>query len=123
MSGLRDAAQQVLADVIDIGRTRLELATVEIEEERVRLGQLLLGACVALFLLFAGVLLGAAWLVLWSPPDQRLMVLGALALGFLVAGAGAAWRWCQRAAAKPPMLHATLAELRRDAQDLKVAAT
>lgn len=114
MGALGDAARQVLADVLDIGRTRLELATVEIEEERLRLAQLLLGATLTLFLLLVAVLLGSAWLVLWCPPEHRVALLGALAGGFLAASGAVGWRWRQLAHNKPPLLHATLAELQRD---------
>jgi uncharacterized membrane protein YqjE len=114
MEGLRDAAQQVLADVIEIGRTRLELATVELEEERLRLARLWVGAAVTLFLLFAGLMLSAAWLVMLCPPEQRVLALGLLAAGFLAAAGFSAWRWRQLAVNRPPLLHATLAELRHD---------
>ncbi len=118
MEGLRDAAQQVLADVIEIGRTRLELATVELEEERLRLARLWLGAAVTLFLLFVSVLLAAAWLVWLCPPEQRLLALGGLALAFFAATGVSAWRWRRFAASRPPLLHATLAELRQDREEL-----
>jgi uncharacterized membrane protein YqjE len=121
-AGLRGAAQQVLADVIEIGRTRLELATVELEEERLRLARLWLGATVTLFLLFVGVVLAAAWLVMWCPPEQRLLALGLLALGFLAAAGASAWRWQRMAATRPPLLQATLAELRRDERGLSRGA-
>jgi uncharacterized membrane protein YqjE len=117
-AGLRGAAQQVLADVIEIGRTRLELATVELEEERLRLARLWVGATVTLFLLFVGVVLAAAWLVMWCPPEQRLLALGVLAFAFLAGAGAAAWRWQRMVATRPPLLQATLAELRRDERGL-----
>ena len=117
-AGLRGAAQQVLADVIEIGRTRLELATVELEEERLRLARLWIGATVTLFLLFVGVVLAAAWLVMWCPPELRLPALGALAFAFLAAAGVSAWRWQRMVATKPALLQATLAELRRDERGL-----
>lgn len=118
MEGLRAAAQQVLADVVEIGRTRLELATVELEEERLRLARLWVGATVTLFLLFAGVVLAAAWIVMLCPPEQRVTALGVLAGAFLVAAGVAGWRWRQLSADRPPLLHATLGELRRDQDEL-----
>lgn len=117
-AGLRGAAQQVVADLIEIGRTRLELATVEIEEERLRLARLWVGAAVTLFLVFVGIVLAAGWVVLVCPPDQRALALGLLALGFLAAAGYSAWRWQRDAANRPPLLHATLAELRQDHDDL-----
>ena len=110
----RQAAQRVLGSLIDIGRTRLELVTVELAEERLRLARRFVGAVVMLFLLAIGVLLGVAWIVLWCPPADRLATLGALAAGFLGAAAWAAWRWHRLANDAPPLLQATLAELARD---------
>lgn len=116
--GLRAAARQVLASLIDIGRTRLELATVELEEERLRLARLWIGAVVTLFLLFVGIVMGSVWIVLASPQESRLAVLGALAAAFLVAAGVAAWRWRRLAASPSPLLQSTLRELRRDEESL-----
>lgn len=117
--GLREAAQLVVADVIDIGRTRLELATLELEQERLRLARLWMGAAVTLFLLFVGVVLAAAWIVLLCPPAWQATALGGLTALFLGAAALAAWRWKAEAERRPPLLHGTLAELREDEKALR----
>jgi len=117
--GLRAATRQVLASLIETGRTRLELAVVEVEEERVRLARLWIGAVVTLFLLFVGLVLGAAWLVLWSPPEHRVAMLGGLSLLFLGGAALTAWRWRRLASQPSPLLRHTLSELRRDEEALQ----
>ncbi|WP_374675659.1 phage holin family protein [Ideonella sp.] len=119
LDGLREAAQRVVADVIDIGRTRLELATLELEQERLRLARLWLGATVTLFLLFVGVVLAAAWIVLLCPPAWQATALGGLTAVFLGAAALAAWRWKAEAERRPPLLHGTLAELHADEKALR----
>jgi len=119
--GLGSAAQQVLASLIDIGRTRLELATVELEEERLRLARLFVIAAVALFLLFVGVVLAAGCIVLLVEPAHRAVALGGLSGVFLAAGGGAAWHWQRLSHGKPPLLHATLAELHQDRGSLPSA--
>jgi uncharacterized membrane protein YqjE len=116
--GLGDAAQQLLASLIALGRTRLELAAVEIEEERLRLARLMIGAVVALFLLFVAVLLLAAWVVMLFAPADRMAVLGGLGVVFLGAAALAGWRWQRLARNRPGFLQATLAEWRDDGRFL-----
>jgi uncharacterized membrane protein YqjE len=104
----------LLGGLLDLGRTRIELAAVELAEERVRIAQLFIAAVITMFLLALGLLLSMAWLLLWCDPAQRLTVLGGLALACVLAGALSAWRWQAMAGRMPPFLQATLAELARD---------
>jgi uncharacterized membrane protein YqjE len=121
-AGLRGAAQQVLATLVDIGRSRLELVTVELEEERLRLARLWVAATCTLFFAFVGLVLLAGWVVLLFDPANRLAALGALAALFIAAGIIGAWRWRRLAGRKPALLHATLAELRADRTVLEARA-
>lgn len=113
-AGLRGAARQLLGTLIDIGQSRLELVTVELEEERLRLARLWVVATCTLFFAFVGVVLLAGWIVLLCDPANRLAALGALTALFVAAGVAGAWRWRRLVVNKPPLLHATLAELRND---------
>lgn len=116
---LRDAVGRTLATLVDIVQTRLELASVEFEEERLRLGGLALAAACTLFFAFAALTAFTVALVLWCPPESRPAVLAAAgALASLVAVA-AAWRWRHLAATRPPLLQATLAELQADGAALR----
>lgn len=108
------AGRRMLAGLIDVGRTRLELATVELEEERLRIARLWIISAITLFLLFVGTVLAAAWVVVLCGPQNRTLVLGLLSASFLAAGALAAWWWQRAAARKPALLHATLQELEQD---------
>ena len=116
--GLRGAAAQVLASVLDIGRGRLELIAVELEEERLRVARLFIAAACALFLVFLAVVLLAALIVLMCEPPQRPAVLAAI-LAVVVSGAVAClWRWRRLVSTKPALLEATLGELHRDHEAL-----
>lgn len=119
MEGIGGAARQVLADAVDLGRLRLELAAVELEEERLRLARLALGAALTVLLALVALLLACAWLVLASPPEQRVVVLGGLVVAAVLAGAAAGWRWQRLSASRPALLQHTLEQLRRDGQALK----
>lgn len=116
--GVRASARQLLASLVEVGRTRLELASVELEEERLRLAQLWIASAITLFLLFLATVLAGAWIVALYPAPQRPGVLGVLCLLALAAGLVSLWRWQRLAARRPPLLHATLSELDQDRQAL-----
>lgn len=115
--GLLGSARAVLVALLEIGQTRLQLASTELEEERLRIAELLLFATAALFFLGIGIVLATLLLVLlfW---DARVLVLALAAAVFLAVGAGLAAAWRRKAAAKPPLLASTLAELQRDREAL-----
>lgn len=116
--GLLGAARAVLVGLVEIGQTRLQLATTELDEERLRVAELLLLATAALFFLAVGVVLTALLLVLLFWDGPRELVLALLSALFLGTGAGLAVTWRRKARTKPPLLAATLAELRRDREAL-----
>lgn len=104
----------VLASLLEVGRTRLQLAVTEIDEERLRLAELLLWATFALFFVGLGVVFAALLLVLLVWDGPREAVLAGIAALFLGIGAWAAVAWRRKARAKPPFLAATIVELKRD---------
>lgn len=112
--GLLASARAVLAGLIDIGQTRLQLASTEIEEERLRLAELLLWATATLFFVGIGLVLAALLLVLLVWDGPREWVLGGVTAVFLAVGGWAAAAWRRKARNKPAFLATTLAELKRD---------
>jgi uncharacterized membrane protein YqjE len=119
VGALRGAVDRALATVVDIGRNRLELATVELVEERLRLARLAIVAIGTLFFAFASLCAVTAAIVLVLEPADRPLALGlAAALFGAVAGLGA-WRWHHLIATRPPLLQATLAELNADGAALR----
>ena len=120
---LRDGSRRAAATALAMVETRLELAAVELEEERLHLGRQWLGMALGLFCAGMGLLLGCAWLVWAAPADQRLLLLGLLALAWLVLAGLLLWRCRARALARPALLQATLTELQRDAAALRGEGT
>ena len=112
--GFLGSARAVLVALLEIGQTRLQLAGTELEEERLRVAELLLFATAALFCLGVGIVLATLLVVLLSWDGPRVLVLATAAALFLAAGVGLAAAWRRKARAKPPLLASTLAELRRD---------
>lgn len=103
-SGLGTTVQRLLHGVAEIGRTRLELALLELEAERVRLERLLLRAAVGLLLLFMAVLMAVgAWLLHVAPEDRPLWA-ALLALIFGLAAALVAWDGRRLARHRGPLL-------------------
>jgi uncharacterized membrane protein YqjE len=120
--GLVASARTVLGALVEIGQTRLQLVSTELEEERARVAELLLLATFALFFLGIGLVLACLLIVLLVWDGPREWVLGLLAAGFLAVGVGAAFRWRRTTHRKPRLLSTTLEELRRDASALRPTA-
>lgn len=117
--GLREAGQQTLATALDIARTRIELLTLDLEEERLRLARLCLSALLTVLLLFIGLMLSLAWIVFLCDPAYRAWALGGLSGLFLLTALGCGVYWRQQMRQRPPLLAATLAELAKDGAALR----
>lgn len=116
---LTAAVRRIGADLLDLARTRLELAGIELQESgRVLLGYLAWGVAAAVLALFALWLVVVFVLVLfWD--THRLLAVGGMALLFILGTVFAAMKLRAGLAARPPLLPATLAELRKDAAALR----
>ena len=84
--GLLHSIKHLAQTLLGAAQTRLEILATEIEEERVRLEQLLLVALAAAFCLAMGIVLCVALVVLYYWDTHRLAAAGTLAAAFLAAG-------------------------------------
>jgi uncharacterized membrane protein YqjE len=111
--------KRIAANLLDLARTRLELASIEIQETAQRLfGYLAWALAAAVLALFALALAVLFVLVLfWD--THRLLAVGGLAVLFALGCAFAIHKLRAGLAAREPLLPATLAELRKDAAALK----
>lgn len=115
--GLFDAFKGMAALAVDVAQTRLELLSLEVEEERARLSALLLFALVALFFLGLAIIFAALLVVsVWPHP---VWVFGTLALLFLAGGIAASVWALRRIKAKPRLFEASVAELEKDREQLR----
>jgi len=117
--GLLGSARAVLAGLVDIGQTRLQLASTELEEERLRLTELLVIGAAALFCVGVGLVLATLLLVVLFWDAHRVLALAVATALYLGAAAALVAALRRKARAKPPLLAATLAELRRDRDALR----
>ncbi len=117
--GLLSSLRRFAATLVEAFRTRLQLASVELEEEVRSLLTAAAWVLAALFLLALGVLLGVLLVVAAFWDTHRLLVLGLLAGGFLSGGALILAVLAHRARNRPPFLSATLGELAKDRDVLR----
>lgn len=112
--GLMESLKRLACTLLAIFQTRLELLSNEMEEERLRIEQMLLYGSVALFFFGLAVMLLTAFFVVLFWDSHRLLVLSGFAALFFVAGL-LAWNALRRVAReKSKLFSASLAELADD---------
>jgi uncharacterized membrane protein YqjE len=117
--GLLESARNLLAGILDLGRTRFELFSTELREELTRLAAAIVGGLAILVFATIGLGFGAVAIILSVSEANRLAVTIAVAVFFFLA-AVAAWLIVRRVAAmKTQPFEDTIGELRRDLTALK----
>lgn len=112
--GLLQSIKNLGQSLLGAAQTRLEILANEVEEERVRLEQLLLVTLAAVFCLGMATLLGIAFLVIYFWDTHRLITVGMLALTFLAVAVALGWNLRTRAKSRPKPFAATRGELAKD---------
>ena len=112
--GLLHSLRRVLAGVIEIVQTRIELVITELEEQRLRTGQIAATALFALFFLAMAIILGTLTVVMLFWQTNPMAVLAGFTALYLALAIIAAVVLRTRLKARPRLLSATLAELLRD---------
>lgn len=116
--GLYDSLKGLGATGVAIVRTRLELLSTELAEEKERfLTQLVLGLA-ALFCIGLGIILAAVFLTVALWQSHRLLVLGMLTTLFLGLGVAALVAAAKFARTQSKLFSASLAELSKDQDHL-----
>lgn len=118
-SGLLGSARRLLHTVTSIVATRLELLANELQEERLRLSQMLFLALAAAFCFGMGVLLLTLFIVVLFWDSHRLAVLGGLATLFLASGSLLWLLLRSKAQAKSTLFSTSLGELAKDRAHLE----
>ena len=112
--GLLDSLRRMLATLLALAATRLELVTTELEEEMHRLARLLLWSLASLLAASLALLLGAATIIVACWDSYRLAAAGGLTALFTVAALVGWWMVRRQLRERPPLLAATRQELERD---------
>jgi len=114
--GLARNLARLSAGSLLLVRQRLELASLDVEDELLRVGLLLAGALVTALMLALALSAAAATFIIYFWDGARLAAALGVAGFFLLAGALMAWRLVLAVRDKPRFLAATLAELDKDGQ-------
>ena len=112
--GVLASLRGLAVTAVAIAQTRLQLLGNELEEQGVRGAQLLALGAVAFFCAAVGILLVTAWIVIALWDRHRLLTVAVLALIYFGGCALALLKLKAKAAARPKLFAASLAELRRD---------
>lgn len=116
-----ESLQALVASMLALVRTRLELAVVEFREERERRKQMaLLGIVAGVFFALAA-LLFAVFIVVLFWDSHRVAAAAGVTVAYLAIGLGALASLRRRIRELPPPFEASLAELGRDVEALRGA--
>ena len=112
------SVRRLLSTLTSIVSTRLELLANELQEERLRLTQMLLFSVLALLCFGLGVLLLTVFIVVLFWDDHRLAVLGGLCVLFFALGTIMTLLLRSKARARSKLFSASLAEFSKDREQL-----
>ena len=112
------SARRLLASVLAIGRTRLELLSVELQLELQRAVQLAVWAAVAVLAAAIGLLLAGVTVIIAFWDTHRLLAAVLVTAAFVGLALAAIAVLAYKLRTRPPMLEGTLAELARDQERL-----
>ena len=114
IAGLFASVAQMLATAIGIAQTRLELLTTELQEEIHRVAEIMVYTAVALLAAGVGLFLLALVVIFVFWDTHRLAASIAVTGTFFGIAIVAGLVLRAKVRAKPPMLDATIAELKKD---------
>lgn len=113
-ASLSERVRRIAVGTLQLTRTRLELAGVELQQELGWAAGLLVRAVLLLALALVALLLGCAAVLLWLKPEHRALAATGLALAIGLT-AFVQWRHLQTALAqRRPLFEHTLATLAAD---------
>lgn len=116
--GLFESLSMFAATMVAIVHTRLELLSIDLEEERERLFAIMLLAIAAMFLMGVGIVLASVLLVVVFWETHRLLVLSLLTALFLLLGI-TVWAFAiYKVRTKPRLFASSLTEFTKDREQL-----
>ncbi len=117
--GLLHSIRHLAGTVLGAAQTRLEILSTEIEEERLRLEQLLVIALAAAICLGMALLLCVTFVLIYFWDTHRLLAAGLLAAAFITAAAALIWTLRAKVKTRPKPFAVTRSELAKDGAMLR----
>jgi uncharacterized membrane protein YqjE len=117
--GLAGSLRSFAATAVALLQTRLELLATEVQEEKLRLGAMLLWGIVAIVALLAGLVFLAVLVTVLLWDSHRLLALGIFSALFLGLGIAAAVFALRERGRGSTLFATSLAELSRDRDALE----
>jgi uncharacterized membrane protein YqjE len=118
-TGLFHSLRQLLATMIGIAHTRMELLTTELREEVQSAVGIVIWALVALFTLMIALMLGGLTVVFAYWETHRVLAAALVAASFFALTVVAVIVIVIKVNSNPGFMETTLSELKKDAQALK----
>jgi uncharacterized membrane protein YqjE len=116
--GLFGSLRRLVRTLVLAARVRLDLVAAEVEEQGLRLAQLLALALVAGLCLALALVLVIVFIIVLAWDDHRLLAIGGLGSFFALAGIVLLFMAKSRAHLRPRFLSATIGELDKDRRAL-----
>jgi uncharacterized membrane protein YqjE len=116
---LLESLRGVATTFIALVQTRIEIFASEVDEERARVGRIVVLAVVALFCLGLATVLGVLLIAVLFWENNRVLAVAILAGVFALGGLAALLALRSAIRDRPKFLSATLAELRKDQKELE----
>jgi uncharacterized membrane protein YqjE len=117
-SGIFKSIAQLLATAVGIAQTRLELLSTELQEEVHRVAEIMLWATIALLAAGVGLLMLSLVIIFVYWDTHRLAASIVVTSAFFLIAVIAGLTLRAKVRSKPPLLDATLAELKKDRASL-----
>lgn len=116
--GLLASLQRLMATLLEVLQTRVEIIATEFEEERVRLRELVVYGVLMLFFVSVGLTLATLFVVTLYWDTNRLAVLGGVASLYLGLGGIAGIVLYRRLKCRSRLFATTVSELAKDRDQL-----
>ena len=116
--GFITTLQRMFATLLLVAKSRLELVSVEVEEQIAYAANLLVWTLVALFSAALGLLFLAITILIAFPERYRLLAAGGVTVALMVLAGAAMVVVRTRLKARPRFLVASISELARDASSV-----
>lgn len=116
--GLLESLSAFASTLVSIAHSRLELLSLDLEEDRAHLFLLVVQYLIAAFFLVVGLVIAIILIVFVLWENHRLIALSLIAGFFLLTGLGMACYAMYKSKTKPRLFSASLSELVKDQQAL-----